>query len=249
MPRQARKISESGIYHVILRGINKQAVFEGEEEKAYFLSLLREYKPICGYELLAYCLMDNHAHLLIKVGHDFLDSIFRRIAGKYSYWYNNSHQRVGHLFQDRYKSEPVDDDNYLLAAVRYIHQNPLMAGIVSALGDYPYSSYNDYLEGKDSQLTDTGFVLGIMNKTQFVQFHKETGKGEFLEVTERKYRPTDEQAIRCILEVSQCKHASDIQSLDAEHKGEIIQKLKTQGLSIRQLSRLTGISKSIVERS
>ena len=110
MPRQARRKSESGIYHVMLRGINKQVIFEDEEDSLKFLETLKNYKAISGYKIFAYCLMSNHIHLLLKVEKENLDLIIKRIASSYVYWYNWKYHRSGHLFQDRFKSEPVEDD-------------------------------------------------------------------------------------------------------------------------------------------
>ena len=83
MPRQARKKSESGIYHVMLRGINKQQIFEDEEDRLKFLDTLAQYKEQCGYSIYAYCLMGNHIHLLIKEGEEKLPIVFKRIAGSF----------------------------------------------------------------------------------------------------------------------------------------------------------------------
>ena len=110
MPRKARRKSESGIYHIILRGINKQIIFGDEEDHDRFLKTIKKYKIVCGYKVYAYCLMSNHVHLLIRVGQEDLDLIIKRIAGSYVYWYNWKYSRTGHLFQDRFRSEPVDSD-------------------------------------------------------------------------------------------------------------------------------------------
>ena len=80
MPRKARTRAESGIYHVMLRGINCQQIFEDEEDNEVFLEILRDYKPVCGYQLFAYCLMGNHVHLLIKEGTESLEQTFKRIG-------------------------------------------------------------------------------------------------------------------------------------------------------------------------
>jgi len=125
MPRQARQKSESGIYHIMLRGINQQIIFEDEEDSEKFIETLKTYKAISGYKIFAYCLMGNHCHLLLKVEKEDLVLIFKRIAGSYVYWYNWKYYRRGHLFQDRFKSEPVEDDVYFLTVLRYIHQNPV----------------------------------------------------------------------------------------------------------------------------
>ena len=248
MPRQARKKSESGIYHVILRGINKQIIFEDDEDNDVFLSILRDYKPVSGYKLLAFCLMENHIHLLIKVEEEPLDRIFRRIAGKYVFWYNNKYQRIGHLFQDRYKSEPVEDDTYLLTVIRYIHQNPLKAKTVKNLEDHSYSSYNDYISDEKDPLTDTEFLFGIMNREEFIRFHEEQNDDSCLEITEKSFYLTDEKAKQLIQKLAKCKATTDVQKFDVKTRNKIIHKLKEHGASIRQLSRLTGISKSIIEK-
>lgn len=107
VPRQARRKSESGIYHIILRGINQQQIFEDEEDSYRFLETLSKYKEQCGYEIYAYCLMGNHIHILLKEGKENLTLVLKRIAGSYVYWYNWKYRRSGHLFQDRFKSEPV----------------------------------------------------------------------------------------------------------------------------------------------
>ena len=160
MPRQARKKSESGIYHVMLRGINGQLIFEDKQDKEKFLLTLKTYKAISEYKIFAYCLMSNHIHLLLKVEKEDLDLVIKRIAGSYVYWYNWKYKRRGHLFQDRFKSEPVEDDAYFLTVVRYIHQNPLKSGICKKVGNYEYSSYKEYIE--NSNITDTEFCLEMM---------------------------------------------------------------------------------------
>ena len=88
--------------------------------------------------------MGNHIHLLIKPEKEPLEQVFKRIGGRYVYWYNVKYQRVGHLFQDRFKSEPVEDDSYFLTVIRYIHQNPVKAGLCKNIKDYKYSSYAEY---------------------------------------------------------------------------------------------------------
>ena len=141
MPRQARKLSESGIYHAMLRGINQQNIFDEEADYHVFLQALHEAKDFCNIELYAYCLMGNHVHLLLRTRDNDLETFFKKLAGKYVYWYNVKYQRVGHLFQDRFKSEPVESDSYFLTVLRYIHQNPVKAGLCKKIEQYPYSSY------------------------------------------------------------------------------------------------------------
>ena len=110
----------------MLRGINRQNIFEDEEDKEKFLQTLSHYKAISEYKLFAYCLMSNHIHLLIKVEKENVDVILKRIAGSYVYWYNWKYKRSGHLFQDRFKSEPVDDDSCFLTVKE--HKGTVLSG-------------------------------------------------------------------------------------------------------------------------
>ena len=129
MARQARKKSNSGIYHIILRGINRQQIFEDGEDYSKFLRILEECKAISKFEIFAYCLMNNHIHLLLKEVKEPIEQVMKRITTRFVYWYNIKYQRSGHLFQDRFKSEPVESDEYFLTVIRYIHQKPVKAGL------------------------------------------------------------------------------------------------------------------------
>lgn len=245
MPRQARKKSNSGIYHIMLRGINRQQIFEDEEDREHFLEILELYKDVCGYSIYAYCLMGNHIHLLLKEGKEDLTLMFKRIAGSYVYWYNWKYHRCGHLFQDRYKSEPVEDDGYFLTVLRYIHQNPVKARICKKAEEYPYSSMKEYL--KYPFLVDTAFAFSMISNEQFIDYHAEENDDHCLEM-EENFRWTDDEAKAMIKKIAKCETVGDFQLLDKETRNACIYKLHDKGLSIRQISRLTGISKKIVER-
>ena len=99
MPRKARIVSATKIYHVMLRGVNQQLIFEDEEDFQYFITILSTCKEICGYKIFAYCLMSNHIHLLIEEGEEALAKIIKRICNRYVYWYNHKYDRIGHFFQ------------------------------------------------------------------------------------------------------------------------------------------------------
>ena len=244
MPRQARKKSNSGIYHIMLRGINRQQIFEDEEDRQRFLETLESYKDLCGYTLYAYCLMGNHIHILLKEGKEDLTLVLKRIAGSYVYWYNWKYHRCGHLFQDRYKSEPVEDDGYFLTVLRYIHQNPVKAKICKKAEDYLYSSMRAYLTF--SSFVDTTFTYSIISKEQFIEYHKEENDDSCLELIER-FRLTDTEAKALIVKVAKCKSVVEFQELEIKKRNSCIHKLHKEGLSIRQISRLTGVSKKTVE--
>ena len=247
MPRQAREKSRTGIYHIMLRGINRQTIFEDEEDSLKFLETLKFYKAISGYNIFAYCLMSNHIHILLQVGKEDLDLIMKRIAGSYVYWYNWKYYRKGHLFQDRYKSEPVEDEKYFLTVLRYIHQNPQKAGMVKDLGAYKFSSYNEILK-ENKELIDVDFVYSLIHRDDFIPFCNERNDDRCLEYDESDGRLSDADAIKVIQKISKCKNASEFSKLEVKKRDQCISKLKEEGLSIRQISRLTGISFGIVRR-
>lgn len=246
MPRQARKKSATGIYHIMLRGINRQQIFEDEEDRERFLDTLENYKDECGYTIYAYCLMGNHIHLLMREGKESLTQIFKRVAGSYVYWYNWKYHRSGHLFQDRFKSEPVEDDGYFLTVLRYIHQNPVKAKICKKAEEYTYSSMREYLSYP--VLADTAFALSMVTKDALIAFHQQENDDRCMEM-EEEFRPTDEDVKKLILKITKCQNISEFQLLDCRDRNTCIQKLHEKGASIRQISRLTGISKKIVERN
>ena len=246
MPRQARLKSASGIYHIMLRGINQQLIFEDDEDSQKFLELLKEYKAICRYKIYAYCLMGNHIHLLLKTEKEDLAQIFKRLGASYVYWYNWKYKRQGHLFQDRYKSEPIEDDKYFLTVLRYIHQNPKKAGLCGNIAEYRYSSYNSYID-IGSDFVDIGFALDILGKEQFIEFNNQENEDKCLD-NDITFRLTDSEASQVVAKISKCKSSAEFQGLDAKIRDGYIKKLKENGLSIRQISRLTGVSKGIVER-
>ena len=247
MPRQARKKSESGIYHIMLRGINQQQIFEDSEDFEKFLQILKDCKAVCEYKLFAYCLMGNHIHLLVREEKETIEQVMKRLATRFVYWYNIKYQRVGHLFQDRFKSEPIEDDAYFLTVIRYIHQNPVKAGLCKNLSGYKYSSYNDFFE--DSNLIDKDFVLSIISIEEFEEFNLENTNDKCLEIEEKPIiRVTDEQAQKIIYKYSKCKTVAEFQNLNIKQRDRCLIKLRENGLSIRQISRLTGVTFGIVRK-
>lgn len=247
MPRQARKKSESGIYHVMLRGINQQQIFEEDEDYVKFLQIVEDYQAISKYKVYAYCLMGNHIHLLIREEKEPLEQIFKRIGSKYVYWYNVKYQRKGHLFQDRFKSETVDNETYFLTVIRYIHQNPVKAGICEKIDDYKYSSFQEYFS--KAKIVDTDFVFKIVSRSEFEKFNRHESSAKCLDIEENKpQRVTDEQAKAIIRKCSKCDTIADFQMLDRKTRDEYLRLFKENGISIRQISRLTGVSYYIVQK-
>jgi len=134
-----------GIYHVMMRGINRQAIFDDDEDCRRFMDILADLPfqhddegrllPIRTCVVYAWCLMTNHFHLLVMEMDWKIADVIKSLASSYVYYYNKKNERIGHLFQERFKSEPCNDMEYFTTLLRYIHQNPVKAGIVEDAAD------------------------------------------------------------------------------------------------------------------
>ena len=246
MPRTARAYSPTEIYHVMMRAVNRQQIFFAEEDYLYFIELIRRYKTICGFTLYAYCLMGNHIHLLIGVEKYSLSMVLKRIECAFVYWYNSKYERIGHLFQDRFKSEPVNDRRYFLTVLRYILQNPVAAGICKSPEKYFYSSARQYIL-LESGITDVIFAKNMM-KDELTAFLLEPNDDRCMdfEDTARK-KCTDSKAKELIIGEFGTYFPEVPKKLEREEMNKSIRRIISQGVSIRQLSRLTGLTKKVIE--
>jgi putative transposase len=154
MARQPRIEFPGALYHVISRGIQRRELFRDDLDRARYLSLLEKSVARFEFRLYAYCLMGNHVHLALEVGKIALSRIMRSINTSYAGYFNVRHKRSGYLFQGRYKAFMVDQEEYLLALVRYVHLNPVKARMVDRVESYPWSSHPAYLKGSPAWLAD-----------------------------------------------------------------------------------------------
>ena len=245
MPRKPREKSALCIHHVILRGINQQIIFEDEYDYLQFINVLKYYKETCEFKIYAYCLMNNHIHLLIEHMTVDLDLIMKKREVKFVRWYNKKYQRSGYLFQDRYKSEPVNDMRYFRTVFRYIHQNPFHAGMEKTLGMYPWSSYNDYIN-MDASFVDINTVFDLFQSYDECISYLQVDSDEMCMEYYASSRLSDAEVLKIIARRTSCTSPSDFQRLDLATRNEYLQRLHYSGISIRQMSRLTGISRTAI---
>ena len=145
MGRIARKYLETSFFHVMVQGINKEYIFKNERYINRYLNLIKEEIPNKKIKIIAFCIMNNHAHFLINAQElDYLSKYMQKLNSCYAKYYNYMEERCGYVFRDRFKSQPIDSRRYLIQCVKYIHENPLKANIVDDLKKYKYSSYNYY---------------------------------------------------------------------------------------------------------
>lgn len=245
MPRVSRQKFDSGIYHVMLRGINRQTIFEDEEDCEKFIRCLQDCKSVSGFNMYAYCLMGNHVHLLMHEGKEPLQLVFKRIGSRYVYWYNWKYQRTGHLFQDRFKSEPIKDDRQFIAVLRYIYQNPVKANMCKMAEEYAWSSYR--LFTKINSIIDIELLEEIVTISQIRASINQISEDKFIDIT-TDMRLTDKEASEMIKKFCGIEHNNELQGICIERLESSLKYLHREGCSIRQLVRLSGITKAKVER-
>lgn len=158
MARQLRIEYEGAIYHIMARGNEKGTIFSDTADYEKFIDILQEALLKYSLAFFAYVLMKNHYHLLLKTTMPNLSAVMHFIQTKYAIYFNKRYKRVGHLFQGRYKSIVVEEGRYLLEVSRYIHLNPVRAGIVARPEDYKWSSFREYIN-EDEALIERSFIL------------------------------------------------------------------------------------------
>ena len=262
MVRSLRVKSCTGIYHVMLRGVNKQVIFEKTGDYLKFIELLRQsvaptddlgrpLPPRCCF--YAYCLMPNHVHLLVREEYESLSEIVRRIATAYALYYNKKYERCGHLFQDRFRSEPVNDEAYFVTLLRYVHQNPVAGGLCRRVEDYAWSSWGEYSVTQRGQapLCPICAVPSVLRRIPFGELQELVNEplpkmAQVLDFDKRRGSVTDDEIMEYLTENYGLRNPADLQLYSKERRNDILNACKTIGATIRQLSRLTGFSERIV---
>lgn len=269
MARQARIISESGIYHVILRGVNRIRVFLEEEDFVYFLDRLKSQTELqmtatpdvvgeaslsAHCEIYAYCLMSNHIHLLIKEKDEPIGMVMKRITSSYVYYFNHKYDRVGHLFQERFKSQPVEDEDYFITLLRYIHQNPVKANMVDGVDQYRWSSWNELMCDEAATFCNRQRVLDMITLHELEDLvarplmeSEEDGILDYDADDEHAELSLDE--LQSLMEeIAGCHQAEDFKRLPKAVQCECVGRMIDEGGLYKDLSLLTGIPKTTVFR-
>ena len=242
MARQARIRARSGCYHLTVRGIDKMDIFLEDFEREKFIELLTNQKKKDEFEIYAYCLMSNHIHLLIREGDEKISDTVKTLMGGYAQWFNKRYHRHGPLFEDRFASEVVESDAYLLDVVRYIHRNPVKAGMVRACDEYKWSSAVEYKHGVNG-ITDASIVMGMFSPflekavVAYSEFMKQPDERLFLEVRDR-----DEEAV----EAAQVWNM--LQENDLSDEERLVRFLRMVDIPSRTAALITGYGRSVIRR-
>lgn len=247
MPKTARQASETNIYHVTARGVGKRRIFEDDGDRQRLLDSIVRFKDKRGVSVIAWAFMENHLHLLVSASLADLGSFMGSLLTSYSQAFNGKHGHVGHVFQGRYHSEPVESDSHLLEVVRYIHQNPLSSGI-SSLEDYRWSSYRQYLG--EAGICDTSMVLHQFPSAEsFKAFHDCKADQAIVYLDGYHPRIDDAQAAKIAESIFGPYFSDRIASMAKDERDGAVRRLYLAGLSGAQIARLLGLGRNIVQRA
>ena len=245
-----------------MRGINRQDIFEEQEDYVRMLKSMQQMlepydelgnrqPPLCTF--YAYCLMSNHVHLLLKTNQETIGSTVKHLSVMYAHYFNRKYSRAGHLFQDRFKSEPVNNIEYFVTLLRYIHQNPVKSGMVESVEDYPWSSWGEYIGTVPSALGLC--ATNVVTKRVGYDTLKELVESplsedvHILDIAESPRQTIGDRSIRQLLEETYgITDSIKVQELEKSKRNEVLQACLSLGAGYRQLSRLTGVPYGVIHR-
>lgn len=254
MPRKPREISSSGIYHVVLRSVNQHIIFEEDSDYLKFLYILSDCNDKYNIDILAYCLMDNHIHLLINSQFQNLSHFFQSLGSRFARWYNDKYERRGHLFQERYHSRAINTRKHYYAALIYIHNNPVKAGMCRYASEYRWSSHAAFY-GKVNEIVnvDYSYKMAGSKESLLHLFASNDLDSEIdsyfgnVHASTRRYQ-TDERALEIFYSVTKLKNTSEAVHLTKIQRNEYVRILVDKGLTHSQITRLMGISATTIKR-
>lgn len=253
MSRKPRIFSPTGIYHIVLRSINQHIIFEEDADYQKMLYILSDCKRTLDIDIYAYCLMDNHIHLLIHSSEEHLASFFQSLGTRFVRWYNTKYYRSGHLFQDRFYSIPVVQKQQYLSTLTYIHNNPVKASLCKYPSEYRWSSYNAFY-GQKNPLVDTSFSFDLAGSKDHLLQYFSTDSTPF---DESQIKPAlekirhflpDRDALNIFKEVTELSSTSEVINLSKSIRNRYIGILHEKGLTQKQIARLMDVSISTVKR-
>nr|WP_297771412.1 transposase [uncultured Butyrivibrio sp.] len=237
----------------MLRSVNQHIIFEEDSDYQKFLFILSDCKKKYDIDIYAYCLMNNHIHLLLNIPTDKLASFFQSFGIRFVRWYNNKYARSGHLFQDRFYSSAIESERAFLSALIYIHNNPVRANMCRYVSEYRWSSIR-FFYGAKNPLVNVSFAYNIAGSKDSLlhYFAKETDSPES-PLFENDHRDTnhfftDEKAMEIFKSVTHLPSTSDVITLEKMKRNEYVRKLKKEGLTINQIARVMDISATTVKR-
>lgn len=243
MARILKKNINTSFFHIMVQGINKEYIFNSNEDKKKYMKIMGEIKEEIDIVILSYCIMDNHTHMLFheeKINQ--LVKFMQRINLLYAKYYNKKYNRVGYVFRDRYKTQPIYTEKHLYTCVKYIHNNPIKANLCDKPENYDYSSYR-----KNIFYTDTELEKNV-RKIILAKDNQENESDEFtlLEMEQDKEEKCKELLDKMMIENSIAQY--NLRN-DREWLRKIVKELKyNYDISFRTMEKVMGIGRETLRK-
>ena len=273
MARLSRSSIFAEYWHIMLRGTGHMDLFLCDADYVRFRETLCRFTGELSIPLYAYCLMSNHVHLLLRAGTDSMALLLKKTEVSYAHYFRQKYEHTGHLFQNRYISQPVQDERYFLAVYRYILRNPEAAGICG-WEDYPWSNAVEIQNNTEFGIADNVFIMGLVGNEKilrsFVSSSKSSGKAgqcmadrisidgheilmpEEIEVSEPEmmgFAVSDGEVGKEICRIAGCDTPLYLKTLRRPERDNILAAVKSRGFPIRQIERVTGINRNVIQRA
>lgn len=241
MSREKREKSNSKIYHVMCRALNKQTLFDEEEDYLFYLKHLKEISQKYKVIIYAYCLMTNHIHILIYDKNEMINQFMKSLNTTYAKYYNKKYGRTGYVFNDRYHSEPVENMKYLLTVIRYIHQNPVKAMICKNTYDYKFTSIHAYRRnaGNYLQIVNTKAIYKKFDKKEFLSWNEIENHDRCMDIMNNKLKDAD--VAELLFKTIKVKNKKEYLEKSEAEKVVAIMKLIDISIPLMQISRVSGL--------
>lgn len=243
MARTAREYLNTSFFHVMVQGINKEFIFKNSRYINRYLQLIQKNLDKQNLKIIAFCIMNNHAHLLIQTSNiQELSQYMRKLNSMYAQYYNYMEKgRVGYVFRDRYKTEPIADKRQLMQCIKYIHQNPVKANMVKQINEYPYSSYHLYQNNEIKK-------YGIFTKEEIALIcnMEKTCEDEFLDIDINREKKIDNA-------ISEFVQKEKVKVFEIFEKDDILKKLirylkDSKNIKYTDIMKRLDITKGTMER-
>ncbi|MBR5645272.1 MAG: transposase [Treponema sp.] len=248
MSRGKRIIGNSGIYHIIIRGNDRQNIFIDDEDRMLLINRIEKYSSELQIEVYAYCLMNNHVHMLIGEANEKLSKFMLKLNTSYARLFNIKYERCGHLFQGRFLSNPIENDDSFRKIIVYIYNNPEKAGIGN-YDEYIWSSFQEIIQEKESNFTRVKKVIELFGEfDNLIECIRKQLTDNCMDY-ESKYRMNDKKCCCLIKKRLRINDPGELKRMDIKELKKKLKLLEGFSISQNQLARLTGISRGFIRKN
>jgi len=247
MSRISRTTYKKGFFHIMSQGIEKSEIFKTNKEKEKYIELMGKYLKEYNIRIIAYCIMNNHMHMLIYTNDILEISKYMKVLNStYGTFYNKIHNRVGFVYRNRFQSQYIYDDSYLKNCIKYIHMNPVKANIVKKESDYKYSSFNSYIYNRENSIINKKKIKEIFQREDYISDFKQL-KDEEIEImdVDRNEKNLEIAVKRYLLEKN--INLKQVKSCN-NNLINFCKTLKEKGYRQKQIAKILQISESVLSR-